>query len=734
MKKIAIVCLVAIAVFGSACKKHYNKVNPSDETTTDFTKLKVNPVFDWTAAKPFSLRLTVTDNSAKGVSTDDLMVQLLDQDFNRVKSGMTENGALELNVKLPTAITKLYVFIPKTGNIEELRSLSSPQIINMGTVLPEPAGRAAERSSGNAPTCDCESKYTVSGSVSSLTIKNNETICLTGSLKGGVTFEDKGTLKICGTANIDYINFNGSGKGSIIITSTGTLNSSNLNINNKEQSLVNYGKLNITSGFSPNGPVENYGTMTVKNDMAINGDESNTFVNHSGASLTVGGNFQNNKSFTNDGTCTVEGEFSQNSNNKKLTNSYALIVKGNFNMNGTIENKGYISVGAEFRANSGSLHAGSLSMISVNNFVMNNIAIHSSGEGSIIKVKANGTLNSGSASGKIDFKILGKLTKNVNFPGNVYFGNSDIYIPSGGCNPEGYGQPQVIDTDKDGVADLLDEFPTDANRAYSSKEPYIGYKVNTFEDLWPSTGDYDFNDVVIKTKTIYYYNAKNELVNSESEMVLSAMGGSLVKGLSLQYLNLSIEGLKSTYTQMDIKKYIKNVVATKGNISPVVDEKSTNSIRITDNLFEIQSSRYSNTGFGFDATPDTFKWTVNYNSGFAIKGKTNMLLDFFLTGLNNEKQSYEIHVADRPATAGADTKLFGTFEDNTVAAENRWYKSAENHPWAIELYPGTGNFSHPYERNSILLAYPSFAKWASSGGVEATDWYLFPNKEYTFIK
>ena len=58
------------------------------------------------------------------------------------------------------------------------------------------------------------------------------------------------------------------------------------------------------------------------------------------------------------------------------------------------------------------------------------------------------------------------------------------------------------DKDGDGVADSQDEYPEDAERAfnnYSLGENTFGTLL--FEDLWPSFGDYDLNDLVIDYKT-----------------------------------------------------------------------------------------------------------------------------------------------------------------------------------------------------------------------------------------
>ncbi len=53
------------------------------------------------------------------------------------------------------------------------------------------------------------------------------------------------------------------------------------------------------------------------------------------------------------------------------------------------------------------------------------------------------------------------------------------------------------DTDGDGISDANDDYPNDGTRAFDSYFPASGTATLAFEDLWPSQGDYDFNDLVV---------------------------------------------------------------------------------------------------------------------------------------------------------------------------------------------------------------------------------------------
>ena len=59
--------------------------------------------------------------------------------------------------------------------------------------------------------------------------------------------------------------------------------------------------------------------------------------------------------------------------------------------------------------------------------------------------------------------------------------------------------PNVNDSDADGLPDDQDEFPNDYRRTYSSYFPsQNGFVTLAYRDNWPSLGDYDFNDLVIR--------------------------------------------------------------------------------------------------------------------------------------------------------------------------------------------------------------------------------------------
>jgi LruC domain-containing protein len=87
----------------------------------------------------------------------------------------------------------------------------------------------------------------------------------------------------------------------------------------------------------------------------------------------------------------------------------------------------------------------------------------------------------------------------------------------------------------------------------------------------------------------------------------------------------------------------------------------------------------------------------------------------------NGNRGMEVHLVDHPPTAKADTSQFGQGDDRTDAAKGRYYRTVNNHPWALEI---PEDWQYPSERKEITMAYPKFAGWAESGGASNNDWFL----------
>jgi LruC domain-containing protein len=86
----------------------------------------------------------------------------------------------------------------------------------------------------------------------------------------------------------------------------------------------------------------------------------------------------------------------------------------------------------------------------------------------------------------------------------------------------------------------------------------------------------------------------------------------------------------------------------------------------------------------------------------------------------NEVRDHEVHLPDYLPTSLANPAFFNTFDDNTIPSANKYYKSSNNLPWAINIYEG---FDYPKEKVDIINTYLHFKDWVTSGGMLYPDWY-----------
>lgn len=263
--------------------------------------------------------------------------------------------------------------------------------------------------------------------------------------------------------------------------------------------------------------------------------------------------------------------------------------------------------------------------------------------------------------------------------------------------------PPVTDTDEDGVDDTEDDYPTDPNKAFNN---YTGTGSVAFEDQWPSTGDYDLNDVVMNYSYNVITNAQNKVVRVEGNTTLRATGGAFQNGFGIQF---PVERSKVS------------------NVSGATLEAGQNKavLVLFQNMRQEMVSWNTIRGGATSAAK-------NYSISFDISNGPS--LSQFGLGVYNPfiwngsmGRGYEIHLPGKQPTDLASPTAFGTGRDGSNVQSGDTYVSKTNRlPWAIQT---PANFSYPVEKADINSAYTKFASWVQSGGSLFGDWYL-PNSGY----
>lgn len=331
--------------------------------------------------------------------------------------------------------------------------------------------------------------------------------------------------------------------------------------------------------------------------------------------------------------------------------------------------------------------------------------------------------------------------QNVNLPYKIMFsfvgqgGNGrmfldDIIIPGTyHANPPVCLPLELIsDSDGDGVPDTEDDYPNDYYKAYNNFRPASGFSSIAFEDLWPSFGDSDFNDLVVDFKLNFVTNAAGQLVEMNNLFVIRAIGASQKNGFGFQLKNIAPNAVVSTSGDV----LTTNMVSKASNGVETGHNNAT--FIVIDNAF----AKLPGVGSGFTGAntnpeapwvqPDTIFFNVVFmNQGvYPIGGPVsfyNFLNDpqhfnpFMIINLNRGR---EVHLPDYPHTSLANPALFGTYDDDTQPALNKYYKSKNNIPWAIML---NDQFDYPIEKSDIINSHLKFKNWAEGNGAIYQDWF-----------
>ncbi len=271
-----------------------------------------------------------------------------------------------------------------------------------------------------------------------------------------------------------------------------------------------------------------------------------------------------------------------------------------------------------------------------------------------------------------------------------------------------------VDTDKDGVQDYLDQFPNDpevsAVEYYPNENSYAGL---AFEDMWPATGDYDFNDLVLDFKYTLKKNASNKINEINCEFIVKAIGGAYRNGLALN-LNCNPSIIKSVSgNEIGQKVFKLNTNGTELGLTNTVIPIFENAY----DVFKVYNNGFINTEKGRETyEPKKISVTIKFNSPQDINTLGALPFNPFI--VVNQVRGHEIHLPLKSPTAKANNELFNSKNDNSNVSG--YYLNNKNLPWAILTQ---GSFDYPVEKASINSGHLMFVDWAISKGSRSNDWY-----------
>lgn len=203
-----------------------------------------------------------------------------------------------------------------------------------------------------------------------------------------------------------------------------------------------------------------------------------------------------------------------------------------------------------------------------------------------------------------------------------------------------------------------------------------------FEDVWPSGGDYDMNDVVVEYKRAVSFNTKNMITQIIDEFTPVHDGATFRNAFAYQIESSQLGKITSS--------------------NEIKIENETSSVIVFPDVKQNINQTY------------TIIRTFDTNSTFK-KEDLKQYNPYIIVKYDGNSKRTEVHLPKYSATSMADIALIGSEEDAY------YIDRAGSYPFAIDI-PKL-NFKTVTETHRIDSEYPEFAKWAESKGTKHTDWY-----------
>ena len=268
----------------------------------------------------------------------------------------------------------------------------------------------------------------------------------------------------------------------------------------------------------------------------------------------------------------------------------------------------------------------------------------------------------------------------------------------------------VVMTLKSNPVDAITDIPTvDPDDDKTTIKPALKGTF-VFEDLWPSKGDYDMNDVMVKYTSTMTRNAlDNRIYEIEDKFILQHCGGYLQNGFGYQLHKLSNSNVKSVKITGPDASGLSSSIYMEGKETEPGQSHPT--ILLYDDMTKFKN-----------ITDESKKeYTVTITLDGASEKEVVPPYNPFIFISSNEGRGKELHLINYPPTDKADLSLLGTGKDIYRPEEGMYYVSADLMPFAINM--PVSNLPVPEEGKRIDQSYPKFSGWVSSNGKQNKDWY-----------
>lgn len=233
-----------------------------------------------------------------------------------------------------------------------------------------------------------------------------------------------------------------------------------------------------------------------------------------------------------------------------------------------------------------------------------------------------------------------------------------------------------------------DSTQNDGTKSAKSYKEYPGggkYYYTLFEDLYPGEGDYDFNDIVIKSK-LRLKKDKNSFQGTISSQ-LAHLGGSVTKKLGVMFYENDGKGKYQRIPNEDIQ--INGVWLEKGGHPYTILLPSVNENNEWEIEFSCKKGKKKNFWFSY----------------FLITRKGNTDTQVLTSGFASVAQTQEFQVPVKD------------------------YLTNDNKPWGLEIEAKEMPIVN--EKENFCKAFPEFINWVKEpNNNKYKKWFEHPDENY----
>lgn len=282
------------------------------------------------------------------------------------------------------------------------------------------------------------------------------------------------------------------------------------------------------------------------------------------------------------------------------------------------------------------------------------------------------------------------------------------------------------DRDGDGVADKNDDYPDDPAKAFDIFTPGENvFGSLGFEDLYPSKGDFDMNDLVMDYNFQSIADVSNGIVELRGTLKLKALGAMIHSGygFTLPINPTLIESITGQNVATG-EEIMLNPNGTEAGQSHAVVILFEDAFRVWEGAYG-RTNTISSQGF---VEPVEINLSIIFTEPISSLELGYAPYDPFI--FHSEDRSLEVHLS-----TGSPTDLASfTFTSLDDRGDGTNYQTYDNLPYAIHL---PIQFDYPEEEQSMSDAFLHFEAWAQSLNTEYVDWYVdrsgyrITNKIYT---